>query len=46
VIDVINGINSSDLTAKSLVSFYTMGQSAAEYLVKRHPDGSPKVKVG
>src|SRR6185369_7556246 len=28
VIDVVNGINSPDLTAKSLVSFYTMGFSA------------------
>lgn len=44
-VDVINGINSPDLTAKSLVSFYTMGQSAAEYLVKLHPAGGPKVKV-
>ena len=46
VIDVINGINSPDLTAKSLVSFYTMGHSAGEYLVKLHPAGSAKVKVG
>ncbi|GAB2458476.1 TMAO reductase system periplasmic protein TorT [Comamonas humi] len=46
VVDVINGINSPELTAKSLVSFYTMGQSAAEYLIKLHPAGSPKVKIG
>lgn len=45
-IDVINGINSQELTAKSLVSFYVMGQSAAEYLNKLHPAGSKKIKVG
>lgn len=46
VIDVINGIGSPDLAAKSLVSFYTMGQSTGEYLAKKHPAGSEAVKVG
>lgn len=46
VIDVINGINSPDLAAKSLVSFYTMGHSAGEYLAKLHPAGSKPAKVG
>ena len=46
VIDVINGINSPDISAKSLVSFYTMGQSTGQYLAKKHPAGSGKVKVG
>lgn len=46
VIDVINGISSPDLAAKSLVSFYTMGHSAGEYLAKKHPAGSEEVKVG
>lgn len=46
VIDVVNGINSPDITAKSLVSFYTMGYSAGEYLAKMHPAGGAKVKVG
>ena len=46
VIDVINGINSPDLTAKSLVSFYTMGQSTGEYLAKKHPAGGTPAKVG
>ncbi len=46
VIDVINGINSPDLSAKSLVSFYTMGYSAGEYLAKLHPAGSKPAKVG
>ena len=46
VIDVINGINSPDVSAKSLVSFYTMGQSAGEYLAKLHPAGGKPAKVG
>lgn len=45
VIDLVNGINSPDLTAKSLVSFYTMGQSTGIFLAKKHPAGSTKVKV-
>ena len=40
VIDVINGISSPDVTAKSLVSFYTMGSSTGEYLAKKHPAGT------
>ncbi len=46
VIDLVNGINSPDISAKSLVSFYTMGQATGEYLVKKHPAGSAAVKVG
>lgn len=46
VVDLVNGISSSDVSAKSLVSFYTMGQSTGEYLAKKHPAGSPAVKVG
>ena len=46
VIDVINGINSTELAAKSLVSFYTMGQSAGQYLAAKHPAGGPAATVG
>jgi periplasmic protein TorT len=46
VIDVINGISSPDISAKSLVSFYTMGAEAGAYLAKKHPAGSPEVTVG
>jgi protein TorT len=46
VIDVINGISSPDVTAKSLVSFYTMGHETGAYLAKKHPAGSDAVKVG
>jgi periplasmic protein TorT len=46
VIDLVNGINSPDVSAKSLVSFYVMGRTTGEYLAKKHPAGSAKVKVG
>ncbi|WP_256750051.1 TMAO reductase system periplasmic protein TorT [Mesorhizobium sp. Mes31] len=46
VIDVINGISSPDISAKSLVSFYTMGSEAGAYLAKKHPAGSEEVEVG
>jgi protein TorT len=46
VIDVINGISSPEVSAKSLVSFHTMGHSAGEYLAKKHPAGSEEVVVG
>ena len=46
VIDVINGMSSPELSAKSLVSFGEMGFKAGEYIAKLHPKGSGKVKVG
>ena len=46
VIDLVNGINSPDLAAKSLVSFYTMGQATGRYLAEHHPAGTAAVKVG
>jgi protein TorT len=45
VIDVINGMSSPDLSAKSLVSFGEMGAKTGEYIAKLHPKGSGKVKV-
>ncbi|MGF1607752.1 MAG: TMAO reductase system periplasmic protein TorT [Kiloniellales bacterium] len=45
VIDVINGMSSPDLSAKSLVSFGEMGFKAGEYVAKLHPQGSDAVKV-
>ena len=45
VIDVINGMSSPELSAKSLVSFGEMGFKAGEYIAKAHPSGSGKVKV-
>jgi len=45
VIDVINGMSSDELSAKSLVSFGEMGYKAGEYLVSLHPAGSDPVKV-
>ena len=46
VIDVINGVSSSDISAKSLVSFKTMGAETGRYLAEKHPAGSDPVKVG
>ncbi|PTW62863.1 monosaccharide ABC transporter substrate-binding protein (CUT2 family) [Breoghania corrubedonensis] len=45
VIDVINGISSPKLSAKSLVSFGEMGAKTGEYLARLHPAGSAPVKV-
>jgi len=45
VIDVINGMSSKDISAKSLVSFETMGYKAGEYIAKLHPKGSGDVEV-
>ncbi len=45
VIDVINGISSPQVSAKSLVSFKEMGYNAGAYIAKQHPKGSGKVQV-
>ncbi len=46
VVDLVNGMSSSDISAKSLVSFHTMGFETGAYLAKKHPSGSDSVKVG
>ncbi len=46
VIDVINGVSSADISAKSLVSFKVMGHETGAYLAAKHPAGSESVKVG
>lgn len=45
VIDVINGMSSPELSAKSLVSFGEMGAKAGAFLAEQHPDGSDAVKA-
>jgi protein TorT len=45
VIDLINGISSKDIAARSLVSFETMGYKAGEYIAKMHAKGSPEAEV-
>lgn len=45
VIDVINGMSSDQLSAKSLVSFGEMGAKAGEFLAGEHPSGGDSVKV-
>ena len=46
VIDIINGMSSPELSAKSLVSFGEMGAKTGEFLANLHPSGSNSVKVG
>ena len=46
VIDVVNGVSSTDISAKSLVSFYTMGFATGDYIARKHPKGSDAVTVG
>ena len=45
VIDVINGMSSPELSAKSLVSFGEMGAKAGEFVANLHPIGGAKVKA-
>lgn len=45
VIDVINGMSSDKLAAKSLVSFGEMGAKAGEFLAASHPAGGEAAKV-
>ena len=45
VVDVINGMSSNELSAKSLVSFGEMGGKAGSFLAEKHPSGTPAVKV-
>ncbi len=46
VIDIVNGMSSPDLSAKSLVSFGEMGAKIGGYLVKLHENDTKPVKVG
>lgn len=46
VIDVVNGVSSTDISAKSLVSFRIMGFETGRYLAEKHPAGSDPVQVG
>ncbi len=46
VIDVINGMSSPELSAKSLVSFGEMGAKAGAFVAAKHPTGGQAVKVG
>ncbi|MGD9366892.1 MAG: TMAO reductase system periplasmic protein TorT [Desulfobacteraceae bacterium] len=45
VIDVINGMSTEQISARSLVSFEEMGYYAGDYIARRHPKESPPVKV-
>ncbi|NQY22469.1 MAG: TMAO reductase system periplasmic protein TorT [Campylobacteraceae bacterium] len=45
VIDVVNGISSSKLSAKSLVSFGEMGLKAGKYLAEKHALGTAEAQT-
>lgn len=40
VVDLVNGMASDNVAARSLVSFEEMGYRAGEYIARRHPKGS------
>lgn len=46
VIDIVNGMSSPDISAKSLVSFGEMGAKIGQYLAERHQNDKEKVNVG
>jgi protein TorT len=45
VVDLVNGMSSNNIAARSLVSFEEMGFRAGEYIALRHPKGSQPAKV-
>ncbi len=45
VVDLVNGMSSKDISAKSLVSFETMGYKAGEYIAKLNPKGGAEVEA-
>jgi protein TorT len=45
VIDLINGVSSKEIAAKSLVSYAAMGHNTGKYIAKLHPKGSAEVEV-
>lgn len=45
IIDLVNGIESSDVDARALVSFRAMGKAAGAYLLQRLPAGQEPVPI-
>lgn len=45
VIDAVNGVHSKDTAARVLTSPHDEGLRAGQYLAKKHPKGSPEVKI-
>jgi protein TorT len=45
VVDSVNGVSSHDIGAKSLITFDDMARKAGEYLARKHPAGSPPVRI-
>ena len=44
VVDLVNGVN-AEVDAKSLESYYSMGNIACQWVADQHPAGSGKVKL-
>jgi protein TorT len=45
VVAAVNDMNSAGITAKSAVSWVSMGAAIGSYFAKKHPKSSPEVKV-
>jgi protein TorT len=45
VVDLVNGMSSDKVSARSLVSFEEMGYQAGEYIARLHPKGGKPAKV-
>ena len=45
VVDLLTGVSSEDVGSHVLASPYAEGYNAGQFLVRRHPEGSPVVKV-
>ena len=45
VLATVNDIADAGISAKSGVSWYSMGKIVGEYMAQRHPPGTPSVKV-
>jgi protein TorT len=45
VLDLINGINSPDITARAAIDFYDTGFQVGEYLKNLNPAGAGEIKV-
>jgi len=45
VVDLLIGVSSKEVSSHVLASPYAEGYNAGQFLVRRHPEGSPAVKV-
>lgn len=45
VVDSVNGVSSHEVSARSIITFKESAREAGRFLARRHPAGSPKVKL-